>query len=33
VRFFSARPAGSSEPFAVIRQRTRSDYLYPGRGR
>ena len=31
--FFSARPAGSSEPSAVIRQRTRSDYPYPGRGR
>jgi hypothetical protein len=32
VTFFSARPAGSSEPFAVIRQRTRSDYPYPDRG-
>ena len=32
VRFFSARSAGSSEPFAVIRQRTRSDYPYPDRG-
>jgi hypothetical protein len=31
VRFFSARPAGS-EPSAVIRRRTRSDYPYPGRG-
>jgi hypothetical protein len=26
VRFFSARSPGSGEPFAVIRQRTRSDY-------
>jgi hypothetical protein len=32
VTFFSARSAGSSEPFAVIRRRTRSDYPYPGRG-
>jgi len=32
VKFFSARSAGSREPFAVIRQRTRSDYPYPDRG-
>jgi hypothetical protein len=32
VQFFSARSYGSSEPFAVIRQRTRSDYPYPDRG-
>ena len=32
VTFFSARSAGSSEPFAVIRQRTRSDEPYPDRG-
>ena len=32
VTFFSARSAGSSEPFAVIRRRTRSDYPYPDRG-
>ena len=32
VTFFSARSAGSSERFAVIRQRTRSDYPYPDRG-
>jgi hypothetical protein len=30
VTFFSARSAGRSEPFAVIRQRTRSDQDYPG---
>jgi hypothetical protein len=32
VQFFSARSYGSSEPFAVIRQRTRSDDPYPDRG-
>jgi hypothetical protein len=32
VTFFSARSAGSSEPFAVIRQRIRSDCPYPDRG-
>jgi hypothetical protein len=32
VTFFSARSAGSSQPFAVIRQRTRSDHDYPGLG-
>jgi hypothetical protein len=32
VKFFSARSAGSGEPFAVIRQRTRSDHDYPGIG-
>jgi hypothetical protein len=32
VTFFSARSAGSREPFAVIRQRTRSDYPHPDRG-
>lgn len=28
VRFFSARLGGSSEPFAVIRERTRSDHPF-----
>jgi hypothetical protein len=32
VTFFSARFCGSSEPFAVIRQRTRSDYPDPDLG-
>jgi hypothetical protein len=32
VQFFSARPAGSGEPSAVIRQRTRSDDPYPDLG-
>jgi hypothetical protein len=32
VTFFSARSSGSREPFAVIRQRTRSDDPYPDRG-
>jgi hypothetical protein len=32
VTFFSARSPGSSEPFAVIRQRTRGDCPYPGLG-
>jgi hypothetical protein len=32
VKFFSARSYGSSEPFMVIRQRTRSDHAYPGLG-
>jgi hypothetical protein len=32
VQFFSARSAGSREPFAVIRQRTRSDDPYPDLG-
>jgi hypothetical protein len=32
VRFFSARSSGSREPFAVIRQRTRSDGSYPTSG-
>ena len=32
MKFFSARSYGSSEPFAVIRQRTRSDHDYPGLG-
>ena len=30
-QFFLARSFGSREPFAVIRQRTRSDDLYPDR--
>ncbi len=33
VKFFSARSDCSSEPFAVIRQRDRSDHDYPGFGR
>jgi hypothetical protein len=32
VTFFSSRSCGSREPFAVIRQRTRSDHDYPGFG-
>ena len=32
MKFFSARSSGSSQPFAVIRQRTRSDHDYPGIG-
>ena len=32
VKFFSARSSGSSQPFAVIRQRTRSDHDYSGIG-
>jgi RNase P subunit RPR2 len=28
VRFFSARSPGRTEPFAVIRERTRSDHLF-----
>jgi hypothetical protein len=32
VRFFSARSPGSSEPFAVIRERTRSDHPIPDIG-
>jgi hypothetical protein len=32
VRFFSARLDGSREPFAVIRERTRSDHRYPDIG-
>jgi RNase P subunit RPR2 len=32
VRFFSARSGGRSEPFAVIRQRTRSDRQFPDLG-
>jgi len=32
VAFFAARSDASSEPFAVIRQRTRSDHDYPGLG-
>jgi hypothetical protein len=28
VRFFSARLGGSKEPFAVIRERTRSDHAF-----
>jgi hypothetical protein len=32
VQFFSARSFGGSEPFAVIRQRTRSDDPYPDLG-
>jgi len=32
VKFFSARSFGRREPFAVIRQRTRSDHDYPGIG-
>jgi len=32
VKFFSARSSGTSQPFAVIRQRTRSDHDYPGLG-
>jgi hypothetical protein len=32
VTFFSARSPGSSEPFGVIRRRTRSDYPYPDLG-
>jgi hypothetical protein len=30
--FFSARSPGDQEPFAVIRQRTRSDHRYPDTG-
>jgi hypothetical protein len=32
VKFFSARSSGNSVPFAVIRQRTRSDHDYLGSG-
>ena len=32
MKFFSARSSGSSQPFAVIRQRTRSDYPSPDCG-
>jgi hypothetical protein len=32
VRFFSARGGGDSKPFAVIRERTRSDYRFPDLG-
>jgi hypothetical protein len=32
VRFFSARGAADSKPFAVIRERTRSDYRFPDLG-
>jgi len=32
VRFFSARSAGMKEPFAVIRERSRSDYRFPDLG-
>ena len=32
VRFFSARSAGTKEPFAVIRERARSDHRYPDLG-
>ena len=32
VKFFFARSSGSDEPFAVIRQRTRSDYPDPDLG-
>lgn len=32
VRFYSARSARSAQPFAVIRQRARSDYLFPDLG-
>ena len=32
VRFLSARGAGRAEPFAVIRERTRSDYRFPDLG-
>jgi hypothetical protein len=32
LRFFSARSAGMKEPFAVIRERSRSDYRYPDLG-
>lgn len=32
VRFLSARSAGREEPFAVIRERTRSDYRFPDLG-
>lgn len=32
VAFFSARTPGDQEPFAVIRQRTRSDHRYPDIG-
>jgi hypothetical protein len=32
VTFFSARSCGSREPFAVIRQRVRSDGPYPDLG-
>jgi hypothetical protein len=32
VQFFSARSPGASEPFAVIRERTRSDHRFPDLG-
>ena len=32
VRFFSARSPGRGEPFAVIRERTRSDHPFPDLG-
>jgi hypothetical protein len=32
VRFFSARGGGDREPFAVVRERTRSDYEFPDIG-
>lgn len=32
VRLFSARSAGSEQPFAVIRERARSDYQFPDLG-
>jgi hypothetical protein len=32
VRFFSARSGGMKEPFAVIRERSRSDHRYPDLG-
>jgi len=32
VRFFAARSAGNKEPFAVIRERSRSDHRYPDLG-
>src|SRR5690242_6722416 len=32
VRFLSARSGGDGKPFAVIRERTRSDYRFPDLG-
>jgi hypothetical protein len=32
VKFFSARSGGRSEPFAVVRERTRSDHRFPDIG-
>jgi hypothetical protein len=32
VKFFSARSGGRSKPFAVVRERTRSDHRFPDIG-